>query len=217
MAAQYQPDESGVESPRSSVEDDAAALRELVQQMKLTQPLHAGEELQLLEKAALGDRASEDRLVAGHLPMVIRLAGGHGHQGLSVADLVQEGSIGLVEAIREFTASGEPQFARFAEQKVTAQMAAAIASEAASARDAQLLVAAATDYERTQIVMRHELKREPTEAELAEKLEWTIDRTRYVAQVVTEARRRHDEELLAFIDPDAIELDDDDERAEFDG
>jgi DNA-directed RNA polymerase sigma subunit (sigma70/sigma32) len=217
MAAQFQPDESGVESPRSSVEDDAAALRELVQQMKLTQPLHAGEELQLLEKAALGDRASEDRLVAGHLPMVIRLAGGHGHQGLSVADLVQEGSIGLVEAIREFTASGEPQFARFAEQKVTAQMAAAIASEAASVRDAQLLVAAATDYERTQIVMRHELKREPTEAELAEKLEWTIDRTRYVAQVVTEARRRHDEELLAFIDPDAIELDDDDERAEFDG
>jgi DNA-directed RNA polymerase sigma subunit (sigma70/sigma32) len=217
MAAQFQPDESGVESPRSSVEDDAAALRELVQQLKLTQPLHAGEELQLLEKAARGDRASEDRLVAGHLPMVIRLAGGHGHQGLSVADLVQEGSIGLVEAIREFTASGEPQFARFAEQKVTAQMAAAIASEAASVRDVQLLVAAATDYERTQIVMRHELNREPTEAELAEKLEWTIDRTRYVAHVVTEARRRHDEELLAFIDPDAIELDDDDERAEFDG
>jgi RNA polymerase primary sigma factor len=133
-----------------------------------------------------------------------------------VADLVQEGSIGLVEAIREFTTSGEPEFVPFAEQKVTAQMDAAIASETASVRDAQLLVAAATDYERTAIVMRLELMREPTEAELAEKLEWTIDRTRYVAQVVTEARRRHDEELLAFIDPDAIELDDD-ERAEFDG
>jgi len=68
--------------------------------------------------------------------------------------------------------------------------------------------------------MRLELEREPTEAELAEKLEWTIDRTRYVAQVVTEARRRHDEELLDFIDPDARDLDevdDDDEPAEFDG
>jgi RNA polymerase primary sigma factor len=217
MAAQFQPDETNVESPRASVEDDAAALRELVRQVKLTQPLHAGEEHQLLEKAARGDRASEDRLVAGHLPMVIRLAGDRGDQGLSVADLVQEGSIGLVEAIREFTGSGEPEFARFAEQKVTAQMNAAIASEAASVRDAQLLVAAATDYERTEILMRLELEREPTEAELAEKLEWTIDRTRYVAQVVTEARRRHDEELLAFVDPDAVDLDDDDERAEFDG
>ena len=218
MAAQFQPEETSVESPRSSVEDDAAALRELVQQMKLTQPLTAGEELQLLERAARGDRGSEDRLVAGHLPMVIRLAGRRGDQGLSVADLVQEGSIGLVEAIRGFTTSSEPEFFPFAEQKVTAQMDAAIASEAASVRDAQLLVAAATDYERTEIVMRHELKREPTEAELAEKLEWTIDRTRYIAQVVTEARRRHDEELLSFIDPDAIDrddVDDDDEPAEF--
>ena len=66
--------------------------------------------------------------------------------------------------------------------------------------------------------MRHELQREPTEVELAEKLEWTVDRTRYVAQVVADARRRHDEELLAFIDPEAIDFgDDDDERAEFDG
>jgi DNA-directed RNA polymerase sigma subunit (sigma70/sigma32) len=97
-------------------------------------------------------------------------------------------------------------------------MDAAIANEAASVRDAQLLVAAATDYERTQILIRLELQREPSEAELAEKLEWTIDRTRYVAQVVAEALRRHDEELLAFIDPDAIDLgDDDDGRAEFEG
>jgi hypothetical protein len=66
--------------------------------------------------------------------------------------------------------------------------------------------------------MRLELEREPTEAELAEKLEWTIDRTRYVAHVVADARRRHDEELLAFIDPDAIDFGgDDDERAEFEG
>jgi hypothetical protein len=67
--------------------------------------------------------------------------------------------------------------------------------------------------------MRLELGREATEAEVAEKLEWTIDRTRYVAHVVADARRRHDEELLAFIDPDAIDrddVDDDDEPAEFD-
>ena len=80
-------------------------------------------------------------------------------------------------------------------------------------------MSAATDYERTEILMRHELGRTPTGPELAEKLEWSVDRTHYVAQVVAEARRRHDEGLLAFIDPDAIDFDDqddeDDERAEF--
>ena len=183
----------------------------------MNRPLESGEEQTLLDRAALGDRASEDRLVAAHLAMVIKVAGTHGEQGLSVPDLVQEGSIGLVEAIRSFGASGETDFARFAEGKVIAQMEAAIATEAAAVKDEQLLVAAATDYERTEVVMHRELNRAPTEPELAEKLEWTIDRTRYVAQVVAEARRRHDEELLAFIDPDALEIDDDDERAEFDG
>jgi len=76
-------------------------------------------------------------------------------------------------------------------------------------------VAAATDYERTELLMRYELGRRPTEAELSEKLEWTVDRTRYVAQVVADAQRRHDEEMLAFIDTDAVEFEDDDERAQF--
>jgi hypothetical protein len=58
----------------------------------------------------------------------------------------------------------------------------------------------------------------PTAAELAEKLEWTVDRTLYVANVVADARRRYDEEMLAFIDHEAIDLEeDDDERSELDG
>jgi RNA polymerase primary sigma factor len=219
MSAQYQPDETSGPNPQGSVEEDAVALQELVRHVQLTHPLHPDEEESLLERAALGDRPSEDRLVAGHLAMVIRLAGLRGGQGLLVADLVQEGSIGLVEAVRAFAQSGEPDFASFAEAKVGAQMDAAIEAEAAAVRHAHLLVNAATDYERTEILMRHELGRPPTEPELAEKLEWTVDRTRYVAQVVADARRGHDDELLAFIDPAALDFDEqddeDDERAEF--
>lgn len=179
--------------------------------------LVAGEEARLLERAALGDRASQDRLVAAHLDMVIRLAAARGDQGLTVPDLVQEGSIGLVQAVRSFADSGEADFANFAEVRIGAQMDAAIAAEVAAVREGELLVAAATDYERAELIMRRTLHREPTAAELAEKLEWTLDRTLYVAQVVADARRRYDEELLAFIDPEAIDLDNDDERAELDG
>lgn len=180
--------------------------------------LAPGEEAKLLQRAALGDRASQDRVVAAHLERVVRLAATRGDQGLSVGDLVQEGSIGLLEAVRTFADSGESDFAAFAEARIGAQMDAAIAAEAAAVREGELLVAAATDYERAELVMTRTLHREPTAAELAEKLEWTVDRTHYVARVVADARRRHDEELLAFIDPEAIDLGDDgDERAELDG
>jgi len=200
---------------RDPIESDAAELRDLIEELKAAKPLSATEEKALFERAAAGDKGSQDRLVAAHLDLVIRLAAARGEQLLSVPDLVQEGSIGLVEAVRSFAPSGDADFQPFAERLINEKIDAAIALEAASLRDAELLVAAATDYERTVLLMRRELGREATHAELAEKLEWTVDRTRYVSQVVAEAQRRHDEEMLAFIDPAAINFDDD-EPEEFD-
>jgi DNA-directed RNA polymerase sigma subunit (sigma70/sigma32) len=198
-----------------AVDSDAAELRALIQEIQAATPLSPSEQTVLFERAAAGDKGSQDRLVAAHLDLVIRLAEARGEEPLSVPDLVQEGSIGLVEAVRSFASSGDADFQRFAARLITEKIDAAIELEVASVRDAELLVAAATDYQRTDLLMRRELGREATEAELAEKLEWTVERTRYVAQVVADARRRHDEELLAFIDPAAINFDDD-EPVEFD-
>jgi DNA-directed RNA polymerase sigma subunit (sigma70/sigma32) len=198
-----------------AVDSDAAELRALIQEIQAATPLSPSEQTVLFERAATGDKGSQDRLVAAHLDLVIRLAEARGEEPLSVPDLVQEGSIGLVEAVRSFASSGNADFQRFAARLITEKIDAAIELEVASVRDAELLVAAATDYQRTDLLMRRELGREATEAELAEKLEWTVERTRYVAQVVADARRRHDEELLAFIDPAAINFDDD-EPVEFD-
>jgi RNA polymerase sigma factor (sigma-70 family) len=196
------------------IDSDAETMRDLMRQVDEIQPLSRGEQEQLLLRAGLGDKASQERLVAANLGLVIRLAAERDQQGLSTPDLVQEGSIGLVEAVRSFADSGASEFASYAEQRIRNQMDEAIAIEATPVRDAELLVAAATDYEHALLVMRLELARDPTESELAEKLEWTVERTRYVALVFADARRRHDEELLEFIDPAAIDFDDD-ERIEF--
>jgi DNA-directed RNA polymerase sigma subunit (sigma70/sigma32) len=186
---------------------DDAVLREVRAQARANPQLDPAEETRLLELAARGDKPSQERLVASRLGMVVRLAEARDDQGLSVPDLVQEGSIGLVDAVQSFSSSGADDFDAYAEQKVGAQMDAAIAAEAAAVRDGELLVAAANDYERTELLLRRALRRPPTAAEIAEKLEWTVERTQYVAVVVAEARRRHDEELLEFIDPDAIDFD----------
>jgi RNA polymerase sigma factor (sigma-70 family) len=190
-----------------SVGDETAALRDLIRQARHERPLQPGEQDELLRQAGSGEKHSQDRLVAAYLPTVVRLATTRLDEGLSLPDLVQEGSLGFLQAMHEFAASGERDFAGFAEARIGAQLTTAIDAEAASVRDAQLLVAAAEDYDRTEIVLRREVHREPTERELAEKLEWTVERTRYVAQVVADARKRHDEELLAFIDPEEIDFD----------
>jgi RNA polymerase primary sigma factor len=188
--------------------DDDAVIRDVRRQARLSPPLDPAEERRLLELAARGDRSSQERVVAAKLAMVVRLAEARDDKGLSVPDLVQEGSVGLVDAVQTFSRSGAQDFDAFAEQKIGEQMDAAIAAEAAAVRDGELLVTAANDYERTELLLRRELHRPPTAGEIAEKLEWTVERTQYVASVVADARRRHDEELLEFIDPDAIDFDD---------
>lgn len=187
--------------------DDDTVMRDVRRQARHNAPLEAAEERRLLELAAGGDKASLERLVSANLAMVIRLAEARDDRGLSVPDLVQEGSIGLVDAVHSFSRSGAQDFDAFAEKRVAEQMDAAIAAEAAAVRDGELLVAAASDYERTELLLRRELHRPATASEIAEKLEWTVERTQYVASVVADARRRHDEELLEFIDPDAIDFD----------
>jgi RNA polymerase primary sigma factor len=195
-------------SSEPALNDDEALMRELRHQVRATPPLGDAEEADLLARWARGDRQSQARLVAGKLAMVVRLAEARRERGLSVPELVQEGSLGLVEALRSFHGSGAASFDAFVERKVGEQMDSALAAEAAAVRDAEQLVAAATDYERVEVLLRRTLQRAPTESEIAQKLEWSVERTRYVAQVVTDARRRHDEELLAFIEPDVIDIED---------
>jgi len=196
--------------------EEVDGLRDLVREAAAQKPLQAGEQARLLKAAADGDQPSQERLVAAFLPTVVRLAAARAGEGLSVPDLVQEGSLGLLSAVRDFAASGERDFASFAESRIAGELTRAIDEEAAAVRDAQLLVAAAEDYTRTEVILRRVLQRGPTEKEMAEKLEWTLDRLRYVARVVEEARRRHDEELLAYVDPAALGLDDDEDDGDID-
>jgi len=196
--------------------DEVGGLRDLMREAGAQKPLQAGEQERLLKAAASGDQTSQERLVAAYLQTVVRLAAARADEGLSIPDLVQEGSLGLLSAVRDFAASGERDFASFAESRIAGELTRAIDEEAAAVRDAQLLVAAAEDYTRTEVILRRVLQRGPTEKEMAEKLEWTLDRLRYVARVVEEARRRHDEELLAYVDPAALGLEDDEDDGDID-
>src|SRR6267142_6716027 len=126
------------EDRQGSIDSDAAALRALNEEIQAATPLSPSEEKVLFERAASGDKGSQDRLVAAHLDLVIRLAAARGEQPLSVAELVQEGSIGLVEAVRSFASSGDADFQRFAGRLITESMDAAIGLEASSVRDAEL-------------------------------------------------------------------------------
>jgi len=158
-------------------------------------------------RTVVRDGEAETRLFNEHLGLVIRLARAHRDSegaGLNEDELIQEGSIGLIAAIRSFPESGAADFEAYAADQVTAQMAASQREQVTLDRAAAQLVQDAEAYERAEVSVRRQQGRAASNAEIAEKLEWTPERTALLAEMVKEARRQHDEELLGYLDPERL-------------
>lgn len=125
-----------------------------------------------------------------------------GERALSDADIFQEGTIGLLAAIDAYATSGEGDFESFARSHIASGIAAAEAAEDDARRQDRELVSAAEAYQRAEFLFRTEHGRQGTIEELAALLEWSDDRTEEVATMVDAARRAHDEDLLAYLDPE---------------
>ncbi|WP_338202812.1 sigma factor [Candidatus Nephthysia bennettiae] len=166
-----------------------------------------GRQASLVEAATKGDPQARESLVREQLGWVQQAAGQRAGRGLSEGDLVQEGSLGLMKAIEEFPASGRTDFEAFAREQVAEHMEQAIAQEDSAQEESRRLVQAAEDYQLAEFSLRRELGREATPAEIAAKLEWPQERTDAIAGMVVEARRRHDEDLLNYLDPEDLDLD----------
>lgn len=184
----------------------ARSLRALAEQAERERSDPA-QQARLLRRAAGGDAEAEQTLFHENLAMVLRLA----HEsvladgsGLSEDELLQEGSLGLIEAIKRFPESGREDFRAYAEEQARSAIGEAQSGDAQLARDKAQLVADAEAYERAEIAIRRSKGRDATLAELAEKLEWSKSKTARLGFLVDEARRAHDEELLEYVDPSEL-------------
>ncbi|HEY4026830.1 MAG TPA: sigma factor [Candidatus Dormibacteraeota bacterium] len=186
---------------------DESNARDLADAAGRDRVLNPAEHRRLLEAAGRGDADARESLVKAHLDWVVSSAGERIDRGLGQGDLFQEGTIGLMEAIQEFAGSGSEDFEAFATERISSHMDRALGDEQKAVRDSQLLLQAAHDYVDAELSIRQELGRVATTLELATKLEWPVQRTEEIGQMVADARRRHDEEMLQYLEPDEIDLD----------
>ena len=188
---------------------ESTDLRAIAADVRRVPPLRPGEQERLLQSisSTREPNPARERLLETHLAMVLAVATQKQGRGLGIGDLFQEGSVGLLRAIASYPASGRSDFDAYVRDQVALAIEDALAGEAEAVRQEGLLVEAANDYERVELLLGRELRRAPTAAEIGARLEWTPQRTEQIREIVAEARRRHDEELLLYIDPERIDVD----------
>ncbi len=82
--------------------EDADILRLYLSEVARIPPLTEEEERTLARRMREGDRAARERLILSHLRLVVAIAREYGETGMDLLDMIQEGNMGLIEAVDRF-------------------------------------------------------------------------------------------------------------------
>lgn len=148
--------------------------------------LPAAERVSLHRAVQAGDEA-RTRLIEANLRLVISIARKYIGNGIPLADLVQEGNLGLLRAVEKFDHSRGYKFSTYATWWIRQAVGRAIADQSRMVRLPVHLNEAATAYRKQRARLWQELQREPTDAELAVELEWPVEKIGKLRQALQTA------------------------------
>lgn len=175
------------------------------------------EEVELAQKIKMGDQIALDRLVRANLRFVVSVAKQYQNQGLSLADLINEGNVGLIKAAQRFDETKGFKFISYAVWWIRQAILQAVAEQSRMVRLPLNQVGLLSRVKKTVLSLEQLYQRKPSLKEIADELDMPVDKIEYILkmnakEVSMDAPVASDDEMT-FIDTMVPDDNDDADRS----
>ena len=145
--------------------------------------LSGEEEMELSVRVANGDEEAAALLAESNLRLVVSIAKRYVGRGLLFLDLIQEGNIGLMKAVEKFDYDKGYKFSTYATWWIRQAITRALADQARTIRVPVHMVETINKMSRIQRQMTLELNREPSDEEIAARMDIPVEKVREVIKI----------------------------------